>query len=78
MNIIDDDFLQYIFNIVQKGYEDYKRDHPDFAKVVEEQSEGKTDAEFEAQFNETRTHCEFCGECLEGFDQCSECGRINL
>jgi len=24
-----------------------------------------------------RTHCESCVEWLEGFDTCSECGRIN-
>ena len=24
-----------------------------------------------------RTHCESCGEWLEGFDMCPECGRIN-
>ena len=24
------------------------------------------------------THCQSCGEWLEGFDQCSQCGRINL
>jgi hypothetical protein len=23
------------------------------------------------------THCESCGEWLKGFDQCSQCGRIN-
>ena len=78
MNSIDDDILQYIFAIVQEGYETYKKNHPDFAKAVEEQSEGKADAEFEAQFKEARTHCEFCGEWLQGFDTCSECGRINL
>lgn len=24
-----------------------------------------------------KTHCESCGEWLEGFDMCSQCGRIN-
>ena len=23
-----------------------------------------------------KTHCESCGEWLEGFDQCPECGMI--
>jgi len=25
-----------------------------------------------------KTHCESCGEWLDGFDACSECGSINL
>lgn len=44
--------------------------------MVEEDLEGKTDEEFEAQF-EDKTHCSGCGECLEGYDMCQECGRIN-
>jgi hypothetical protein len=59
-------------------YSEYKRQHPDFAKVVEEQLEGKTDEEFEAQFiRNSNTHCQGCGEWLDGFDICSQCGRIN-
>jgi hypothetical protein len=67
-------------NQLHQGYSEYKKNHPDFARVVEEQSEGKTDAEFEAQFQEEirkPTHCESCGEWLEGFDVCGSCGRIN-
>ncbi|MGI8720551.1 MAG: hypothetical protein ACR2KF_08525 [Nitrososphaeraceae archaeon] len=60
---INDDFMQYLMNVLNEGYEQYKKDHPDFARVVEE---GVPD------------HCESCGEWLEGFDQCSQCGRINI
>lgn len=77
MKDINDDFLQFLLNQLHQSYSEYKKNHPDFAKVVEEQLEGKTDAEFEAQFKETRTHCEGCGEWLQGFDQCDQCGRIN-
>jgi hypothetical protein len=62
---------------LNKSYTEYKRNHPDFAKIVEEQLEGKTDEEFESQFSKKRTHCIGCGEWLEGLDTCSECGRIN-
>jgi hypothetical protein len=24
-----------------------------------------------------KTHCQSCGECLQGFDTCDQCGRIN-
>ena len=85
-NDIDDDFLQFLMNELNKGYSEYKRNHPDFARVVEEQLEGKTEEEFERQFtsfasnsvtSKKKTHCESCGEWLEGFDTCSQCGRIN-
>jgi hypothetical protein len=29
------------------------------------------------RFSTKKTHCESCGEWLEGFDQCSACGGIN-
>ena len=77
MRDIDDDLLQFLLNKLHEGYSEYKRDHPDFAKVVEEDLEGKTDEEFEAQFEERKSHCSGCGEWLEGFDMCQECGRIN-
>lgn len=77
MKDIDDDFLQYLLNQMHKAYSEYKRDNPEFARVVEEQLEGKTDVEFEAQFKETITHCQSCGEWLQGFDQCDQCGRIH-
>jgi hypothetical protein len=78
MNDINDDFLQFLLNRLHEGYSEYKKNHPDFAKVVEEQLEGKTDAEFEAQFEKKKpTHCFGCGEWLEGMDQCGSCGRIN-
>lgn len=79
MKDFDDDFLQYLLNQMHKAYSEYKRDNPDFAKVVEEQLEGKTDAEFEAQFEKKKpTHCQSCGEWLQNFDTCDQCGRINL
>ncbi len=62
---ISDDFLQFLIDQLNEGYQEYKRNHPDFAKVVEE-VEGKPE-----------NHCESCGEWLEGFDTCSQCGRIN-
>jgi hypothetical protein len=31
-----------------------------------------------ARFTCKKTHCESCGEWLEGYDTCSQCGRINL
>jgi hypothetical protein len=62
MTNASDDFMQYLIDLLNEGYEAYKRMHPDFAKVVEE---GIPD------------HCESCGEWLEGFDTCLECGHLN-
>ena len=78
MTDIDDDFLQFLMNELNKGYSEYKRNHPDFAKVVEEQLEGKTEEEFERQFTKkTHSHCSGCGEWLPyASDICSECGRL--
>jgi len=73
---IDDELLQYLMNCLNEGYSEYKRNNPAFAKVVEEQCEGKTEEEFERQFTKKKTHCEGCGEWLEGIDICSECGRL--
>lgn len=69
----DEDFLQSLMDELNKGYEQYKRNHPDFAQVVEKE-EHKIKGNYR---QEKKTHCETCGECLEGFDTCSECGRIN-
>ena len=80
INDAKDDLLQFLLNQLHQGYSEYKRNHPDFAKIVEEQLDGKTDAEFESQFEDEvkiKTHCEGCGEWLGGFDQCDQCGRIN-
>jgi hypothetical protein len=75
---LNDDFMQYLMDQLNKSYSEYKRNNPAFAKVVEEQLEGKTNQEFEAQFTKKkRTHCESCGEWLENYDICSQCGRIN-
>jgi hypothetical protein len=75
---LDDDFMQFLIDQLNHGYSEYKRNHPDFAKVVEEQLEGKTEREFERQFiKKRRSTCEGCGEWLEGYDMCSACGRIN-
>ena len=80
MTEIDDALLQFLIDKLNAGYQEYKRNHPDFARVVERDCEGKTDAEFEAMFEDEvkiKTHCESCGEWLGGFDQCDQCGRIN-
>ena len=37
MTSLDDDFLQYLFNMLNEGYEEYKKNHPDFARVVEKE-----------------------------------------
>jgi hypothetical protein len=55
---LNDDFMQFLMDQLNKGYSEYKRNHPDFAKAVEEQLEGKTeDDEFERQFVKKKTHC---------------------
>lgn len=67
---ITDEIMQHIIDALREGYEEYKRNHPDVAKVLEDQCEGKTDAEFEAQFNQVHntvvysknTTCPHCGE----------------
>jgi hypothetical protein len=77
-NDLKDEFMQYLMDELNKSYSQFKKDHPAFAKIVEEQLEGKTDAEFEAQFvRNPNTHCQGCGEWLQGFDTCDQCGRIN-
>ena len=43
-------------NQLNKGYSQYKKDHIDFAKVVEQDSEGKSNEEFENQFKEKTYH----------------------
>jgi len=76
---LDDNFIQYLMDQLNQGYSEYKRNHPRFARVVEEQCEGKTEQEFERQFIKKKpTHCTGCGEWLEDMDQCSQCGKINL
>jgi len=75
---LNDDFMQFMMDQLNKGYSEYKKSHPDFARVVEEQLEGKTEDEFEAQFKRNPyKHCQGCGEWLHGFDTCDQCGRIN-
>jgi hypothetical protein len=74
---LNDDFMQFIMDQLNKSYSQYKRQHPDFAKVVEEQLEGKTDGEFERQSTKKKTHCKNCGEWLEGNTTCYECGELN-
>jgi len=56
---------------LNKGYAEYKRNHPDFARVVEEEEH-----KLKGNYQRKRTHCESCGEWLDGSDICSECGRI--
>jgi len=57
---------------LNKGYAEYKRNHPDFARVVEEEEH-----KLKGNYQRKRTHCESCGEWLDNQDICSECGRIN-
>jgi len=68
----DQDFLQFLLDKLNEGYEEYKKNHPDFAKIVEKE-EGKP----ESSYGRKETHCESCGSWLQGFDICDECGRIN-
>ena len=75
---VNDEIMQYLMDQLNKAYSAYKKDHPDFARIVETQCEGLSEQEFEAQFvKEKSTHCKSCGEWLDGSDQCPECGRIN-
>ena len=75
---LNDDIIQFLMDQLNKGYSEYKKNHPDFSRIVETDLEGKTDEEFEAQFiKNPSNHCICCGEWLEGFDTCSECERIN-
>ena len=74
---LKDDFMQYLMDELNKKYSEYKRDHPEFARIVETQCEGKTEQEFEAQFKAKNTHCISCGEWKPfGADICPECGFI--
>lgn len=69
-----EDFLQFLLDELNKGYEEYKKNHPDFAKVVE-----KEERKLKGNYRQEKkaTHCESCGSWLQGFDMCDECGRIN-
>jgi hypothetical protein len=69
MTDIDDDFLQFLMDQLNEGYAEYKKNHPDFAKVVE-QEEGKPEESYDQE------HCKSCGEWLEGYDICGACGMI--
>ena len=71
-NDIDDELLQFLMDQLNKGYAEYKRDHPDFARVVEEEEH-----KLKGNYQRKKTHCEYCGSWLQGFDSCDECGRIN-
>jgi hypothetical protein len=70
---ISDEFMQFLIDQLNQGYEEYKRNHPDFARVVEEE-EHKVKGKYVPKKN---THCQSCGEWLDNSDICSECGRIN-
>ena len=72
MTDIDDDFMQFLMDQLNRGYEEYKKNHPDFAKVVEKE-EGKP----EWSYSYGLMHCKSCGEWLDGYDICSSCGMIN-
>jgi len=76
---LNDDFLQYLIDELNKGYSQYKRDHPEFAKVVEKE-EGKPEESYSYGLvkKNKRTHCSSCGEWLDGFTGiCGECGETN-
>ena len=76
---LNDDFMQFMMDQLNKGYSEYKKSHPDFKRVVEEQLEGKTEDEFELQFTKKNTTCPHCGEwnardeIINGC--CHECGK---
>ncbi|TLX90875.1 MAG: hypothetical protein E6K94_05505 [Thaumarchaeota archaeon] len=42
---VKDEFLQVLMNELKVGYEEYKKNHPDFAKVVEKE-EGKPEGSY--------------------------------
>jgi hypothetical protein len=75
---LDDDFMQFLIDQLNQGYSEYKKNHPDFARVVEEE-EHKLKGNYqrkEKSFTHNsvvtkRTTCEGCGEWLEGYDMCS-------
>lgn len=69
---LNDDLMQYLIDQLNKGYTEYKRNHPDFARLVEEE-EHKLKGNY---VQKKKTHCE-CGEWLDNADICSECGRIH-
>ena len=70
---LNDDFMQFIVDQLNKGYSEYKKNHPDFAKVVEKE-EGKLEESY--GLVKKRTHCS-CGEWLDGYDICGACGMIH-
>ena len=77
-NDLNDDFMQFLMDQLNKSYSEYKRNNPAFAKVVQEQLEGRTEEEFERQFIKKKNRCESCEEWLPfGQDICSECGKIS-
>jgi hypothetical protein len=68
----DEELIQFLLDKLNEGYEEYKRNHPDFARVVEEE-EHKLKGNYSRKKN---THCESCGEWLDSYDICGACGRI--
>jgi hypothetical protein len=42
---VKDEFLQFLMDQLKTGYEEYKKNHPDFAKVVEKE-EGKPEGSY--------------------------------
>jgi hypothetical protein len=77
----DDDFLQYLMNQLHQAYSEYKRNNPEFVKAVEEQLKRINYEELKHNLVTSRkkpTHCQSCGEWLQNFDTCDQCGYINL
>jgi hypothetical protein len=69
---LDDDFMQFLIDQLNQGYSEYKKNHPDFARVVEEEEHN-----LKGHYQRKKNHCQSCGEWLANQDICSECGRIN-
>ena len=68
---LNDDFMQYLMDQLNKGYSEYKKNHPDFARVVEEEEH-----KLKGNYQRNRSHCRSCGEWLASQDICPECGKI--
>lgn len=78
-NDINDDFMQFLMDQLNKSYSEYKRYNPAFAKFVEENVEGRTEEEIEAKITKKNTTCPHCGE-WNAIDEiingcCHECGK---
>ena len=69
---LNDDFMQFLIDQLNQGYSEYKKMHPEVAKVLEEEEH-----KLKGNYQRKKNHCQGCGNWLEGYDMCDECGRIN-